>query len=135
MFLLSNKKWEYSYEIHRLRHYFFSTINQSIAGTWQCPEKTSNRDVEYTVLFESPRSDTNVITMGHINTKTKRDAFGALNLKVLRGDDNSKIAVLVTPHTIRLYYFDLERVLVTRSKTGGSIAPDNLIKTTYKCKN
>ena len=114
---------------------FFTSINQSIAGIWQCPEKTSDRNIEYTILFESPQSDTNVITMRHINTQTTRDAFGELNLKVIREDDNGKIAVLSTPHTISIYYFDLKRRLVTRSKTDGSIAYGNLIKTTYKCKD
>ena len=114
---------------------FFTTINQSIAGIWQCPEKTSDRDIEYTILFESPEKYTDIITMRHIYTQTNQDAFGALNLKVIREDDNSKIALLTTPYAISTYYFDLKRRLVTRSKTDGNIAYGNLIKTTYKCKN
>ena len=113
---------------------FFVAINQAIAGTWECPEKTSSGDSVYTILFDSPEKDTNVITMRHINIKTNRYAFGGLNLKVTRGDSKTKIAMLITPYTISTYYFDLKRGLVTRSKTNGSIASGNLIKTTYKCK-
>ena len=114
---------------------FFTTINPSIAGIWQCPEKTSDRDIEYTILFESPEKYNDIITMRHVDTQTNQDAFGALNLKVIRGDDNSKIALLTTPYAISTYYFDFKRRLVTRSKIIGSIAYGNLIKTTYKCKN
>ena len=73
------------------------TIGQSIAGIWQCPEKTSDRDKEYTILFESPEKFNDIITMRHIDTQTNQDAFGTLNLKVIRGADNSKIALLTTP--------------------------------------
>ena len=113
---------------------FFMVISQSIVGTWQCPERTTNRNIKYTILFDSPEKDTNIITMRHINIKTNKDAFGALNLKVTRGDSKNKIATHTTPYTISTYYFDLKRGLVTRSKTNGSIASGNLIETTYKCK-
>ena len=113
---------------------FFVAINQAIAGTWKCPEKTSDGNSVYTILFDSPEKDTNIITMRHINIKTNKDAFGALNLKVTRGDSKNKIATHTTPYTISTYYFDLKRGLVTRSKTNGSIASGNLIETTYKCK-
>ena len=113
---------------------FLVAINQAIAGTWKCPEKTSDENSVYTILFDSPEKDTNIITMRHINIKTNKDAFGALNLKVIRGDGNNKIATHTTPYTIITYYFDLKRGLVTRSKTIGSIASGNLIKTTYNCK-
>ena len=59
---------------------FFVAINHAIAGTWECPEKTSSGDSVYTILFDSPEKDTNVITMRHINIKTNRYAFGGLNL-------------------------------------------------------
>ena len=109
-------------------------IGKSIAGIWQCPEKTSDRDIEYTISFESPEKNTDVITMRHIDTQTNQDAFGALKLKVIRGDDNSKIALLTTTYAISTYYFDLKRRLVTRAKITGGVAHGNLIKTTYKCK-
>ena len=110
-------------------------IDQAIAGTWKCPEKTSDGNIQYAILFDSPEKDTNIITMRHVNINTNQDAFGGLNLKVIKGDSKNKIATLTTPYTISTYYFDLERGLVTRSKTNGSIAYGNLIKTTYKCKN
>jgi len=113
---------------------FFVATNQAIAGTWKCPEKTFDGNSVYTILFDSPEKDTSIITMTHINIKTNKDAFGALNLKVIREDSKTKIAALITPYIISTYYFDLERGLVTRSKTSGSIASGNLIKTTYKCK-
>ena len=113
---------------------FLVAINQAIAETWKCPEKTSDGNSVYTILFDSPEKDTSIITMRHINIKTDKDAFGALNLKVIRGGSKTKIAALITPYTVSTYYFDLKRVLVTRSKTNGSIASGNLIKTTYKCK-
>ena len=113
---------------------FFMTIGQSIAGIWQCPEKTSDRDIEYTISFDSPEKNTDIITMRHIDTQTNQDAFGALNLKVILEDSKTKTAALITPYSISTYYFDLKRGLVTRSKTNGSIASGNLIKTTYKCK-
>ena len=114
---------------------FFMAIDQAIAGTWNCPEKTSDGNIQYAILFDSPEKDTNIITMRHVNINTNQDAFGGLNLKVIKGDSKNKIATLTTPYTISTYYFDLERGLVTRSKTNGSIAYGNLIKTTYKCKN
>ena len=113
---------------------FLVAINQAIAATWKCPEKTSDGNSVYTILFDSPEKDTSIITMRHINIKTGKDAFGALNLKVIRGGSKTKIAALITPYTISTYSFDLKRGLVTRSKTNGSIASGNLIKTTYKCK-
>ena len=113
---------------------FFMVIDQALAGTWQCPEKTPGRHIKYTILFDSPGSGTDTITMRHIDTQTNQDAFGALNLKVTRRDDKSKIAVLTTPYTISTYYFDLEKGLVTRSKINGSIAHGSLIKSVYKCK-
>jgi len=113
---------------------FFMTIGQSIAGIWQCPEKTSDSDIEYTISFELPEKNTDTITMRHIYTQTNQDAFGALDLKVIRGDENSKIALLTNPYAISTYYFDLKRRLVTRAKIIGGIAHGNLIKTTYKCK-
>lgn len=113
---------------------FLVAINQAIAETWKCPEKTSDGNSVYTILFDSPEKDTSIITMRHINIKTDKDAFGALNLKVIRGGSKTKIAALITPYTVSTYYFDLKRGLVTRSKTNGSIASGNLIKTTYKCK-
>ena len=113
---------------------FFMSINQAIAGVWKCPEKTFDGNSVYAILFDSPEKETSIITMRHINIKTDKDAFGALNLKVIRGGSKTKIAALITPYTISTYYFDLKRGLVTRSKTNGSIASGNLIKTTYKCK-
>ena len=113
---------------------FFVAINQAIAVTWKCPEKTSDGNSAYTIIFDSPEKNTNIVTMRHINIKTNKDAFGALNLKVIREDSKNKIATHITPYTISTYYFDLKRGLVTRSKTNGSIASGNLIKTTYKCK-
>lgn len=113
---------------------FLVAINQAIAETWKCPEKTSDGNSVYTILFDSPEKDTSIITMRHINIKTDKDEFGALNLKVIRGGSKTKIAALITPYTVSTYYFDLKRGLVTRSKTNGSIASGNLIKTTYKCK-
>ena len=110
-------------------------IDQAIAGTWNCPEKTSDGNILYAILFDSPEKDTNIITMRHVNINTNQDAFGGLNLKVIKGDSKNKIATLTTPYTISTYYFDLERGLVTRSKTNGSIAYGDLIKTTYKCKS
>ena len=113
---------------------FFMAINQAIAGVWKCPEKTFDGNSVYAILFDSPEKETSIITMRHINIKTDKDAFGALNLKVIRGGSKTKIAALITPYTVSTYYFDLKRGLVTRSKTNGSIASGNLIKTTYKCK-
>jgi len=113
---------------------FFMSINQAIAGVWKCPEKTFDGNSVYAILFDSPEKETSIITMRHINIKTDKDAFGALNLKVIRGGSKTKIAALITPYTVSTYYFDLKRGLVTRSKTNGSIASGNLIKTTYKCK-
>ena len=63
---------------------FFMTIGQSIAGIWQCPEKTSDRDIEYTISFDSPEKNTDIITMRHIDTQTNQDAKGQPKTNVWR---------------------------------------------------